>query len=57
MNIFSFLNRVSNSQILRHAAVTLIALAWSSLALCAPIHDASKAGDLAKVEALLMDNP
>ena len=37
--------------------VTLIALAWSSLAFCGEIHDAAKAGDLEKVKALLKANP
>ena len=32
-------------------------LAWSNLAFCGEIHDAAKAGDLAKVKALLKDNP
>jgi ankyrin repeat protein len=35
----------------------LVALAWSSLAFCGQIHDAAAAGDLAKVKALLKDNP
>lgn len=35
----------------------MVALAWGSLAFCGPIHDAAKAGDLAKVKALLKDDP
>jgi hypothetical protein len=35
----------------------LIALAWSSLAFCGEIHDAIRNGDLARVQALLKDNP
>ncbi len=38
-------------------AVVLLALAWGSPALCGPIHDAAKSGDLAKVRALLQENP
>jgi ankyrin repeat protein len=35
----------------------LIAVAWSAPAFCSEIHDAAKSGDLAKVQALLKDNP
>jgi ankyrin repeat protein len=35
----------------------LIALAWSIPAFCGEIHDAVMQGDLAKVEALIKDNP
>jgi hypothetical protein len=45
------------SPILSLAAVTLVALAWSSLAFCGEIQDAAIKGDLAKVKALLKDNP
>ena len=38
-------------------AVTLVALVWSSLAFCGEIHDAARNGDLAKVKALLKENP
>ncbi len=38
-------------------AVTLIALAWSSLVFGGEIHDAAKSGDLEKVKALLKANP
>jgi ankyrin repeat protein len=38
-------------------AVLLMALAWSSLAFCGEIHDASRIGDLAKVKALIKSNP
>ena len=41
----------------RRRHCTLVALAWSSLAFCGEIHDAAKRGDLAKVKALLKDNP
>jgi ankyrin repeat protein len=56
-NMHSFFNRLSHSPILCRAAVTLVVLAWSSLAFCGEIHDAAKAGDLAKVKALLNSNP
>ena len=38
-------------------AVLLVVLAWSRLAFCGEIHDATKAGDLEKVKALLKANP
>jgi ankyrin repeat protein len=41
----------------RLATVTLIVLVWSIPAYCSEIHDAVAAGDLAKVKALLKDNP
>jgi len=50
-------SRLCHSLIPRCAAVTLVALAWSSLAFCGEIHDAVKRGDLEKVKALLKDNP
>lgn len=37
--------------------VVLAVLAWSSPAFCGEIHDAARNGDLAKVQALLKDNP
>jgi ankyrin repeat protein len=57
MNRHSFLSRFCHSLIPRRAAVTLIALAWSSLAFGGEIHDAARIGDLAKVKVLLKDNP
>src|SRR5260221_13196855 len=45
------------SAIFRCAAVMLIAMIWSSLAVCGEIHNATKDGDLEKVKALLKDNP
>jgi hypothetical protein len=39
------------------ASGLLIVLGWSISALCGEIHDAVKAGDLAKVKALLKDSP
>lgn len=41
----------------RSSAATLLALAWSSPAFCAEIHDAARNGDLEKVRMLLTDNP
>ena len=57
MNINTFLRRLFQTPIPRLATVTLFALAWSSLAFCDEIHDVAKAGDLAKVKALLKENP
>jgi ankyrin repeat protein len=54
MKIISFLNRFPYSPILRFA---IIVLAWSIPAFCGEIHDAAKSGDLAKIKALLKDNP
>jgi TonB family protein len=52
-----FFRRIFHSQVFRYAAVSLTMLAGSIAAFCSPIHDAAKAGDLAKVNALLNDNP
>jgi ankyrin repeat protein len=57
MNINSFLSRLSHSPIPRLAMVTLIVLACSTPALCGDIHEAVKAGDLAKVKSMLKRNP
>jgi tetratricopeptide (TPR) repeat protein len=57
MKISSFLNRHSLFPLFIPAAMTLIALAWSRPVFCGEIHDAVKAGDLAKVKALIKDNP
>jgi ankyrin repeat protein len=57
MKIKSFLSRLSHPPISLLAIVTLIALAWSIPAFCGEIHDAAKAGDLAKVKALLKEKP
>ena len=56
-NMHTFLSRLCHSPIPRCAAVTLVALAWSSLAFCGEIHDAAAAGDLEKIKALLKANP
>jgi ankyrin repeat protein len=57
MNTHSFFSRLCHSPIPRVAAVTLVALAWSSLAFCGEVHDAAAGGDLGKVKAPLKDNP
>ena len=49
--------RLCHSPIPRHAAVLLVALAWSNFAFCGEIHDAAEKGDLEKVRGLLKDNP
>jgi ankyrin repeat protein len=41
----------------RLTAVLLIVLGWNIPAFCGEIHDAAKAGDLAKVTALLKEHP
>jgi ankyrin repeat protein len=57
MRISSFLSRHSYSSIPSIAIVTPIALACSTPAFCGEIHDATKAGNLAKAKALLKENP
>jgi hypothetical protein len=57
MNIGILLSRIFNSQITRLAAVLLITSACCLPAFCGSIHDAAKAGDPAKVKALLKENP
>jgi hypothetical protein len=41
----------------RLATVSLMMPAWSIPAFCGEIHGAAAAGDLAKIKALLKDNP
>jgi ankyrin repeat protein len=41
----------------RLSGMMLMALFWSIPAICGEIHDAAKAGDLAKIKALLEENP
>ena len=53
----SSFNRLFRIAILRRVAIALIALAWSSLAVCGEIHDAAKNGDLEKVKAMLEKKP
>lgn len=45
------------AQIIRGGALLAVCLAWPSIALCGPIHDATRKGDEAKVIALLKQNP
>jgi hypothetical protein len=53
----NIIGRYCCSIIFRPATVTVILLAWSSLALCDEIHDAAKARDLAKVKGMIINNP
>ena len=56
----SFFNKFHYSLIpgyTRVMLVVLLTLVWSSIAFCGEIHEAAENGDLAKVEALLKDNP
>ncbi len=55
----SFFSRLCKSHILHRTvmAAVMMALAWNSLAFGGEIHDASRAGDLGKVKALLKENP
>ena len=60
MNTHSFFSRLHHFPIPNHDGVilvALIALVWGGLAFCDEIHDAARDGDLAKVMALLKDNP
>jgi TonB family protein len=57
VNRISFFKRLFYAPISRLAAVTLILLACSIPGFSGDIHEAVKAGDLAKVKALLKDNP
>jgi len=56
-NMHTPLSQYCPSQFPGRAAVLLAMLAWSTLAFCGEIHDAARAGDLKKVEALLKGNP
>jgi|WetSurMetagenome_2_1015567.scaffolds.fasta_scaffold227540_2 ankyrin repeat protein len=57
MNICTFLRRLFHSHISYLSLALLATLGCSFPAFCGEIHDAAKAGDLAKVKALLKDNP
>jgi ankyrin repeat protein len=59
MNNNAFLSQICYSQIPRRAVmmVALITLAWSSIAFCGEVHDAVRAGDLEKVQALIKNSP
>jgi ankyrin repeat protein len=54
---FSKLAAIMHTFLNHFAIVSIFALALSVPAFCGEIHDAAKAGDLAKVKALLKDNP
>jgi uncharacterized protein len=57
MNVTTFLGHLFRSHISRIATVLLIVLSCNIPAFCGAIHDAAKAGDLAKVKTLLEDYP
>jgi uncharacterized protein len=57
MKMCSFRSQPFRFPIFCLAIVTLIALACSTPAFCGEIHDAAKTGDLARVKALLKENP
>jgi ankyrin repeat protein len=57
MNTHAFFSRFCHSPLSRRAAVLLVALAWSGVALGSAIHEAAWQGDLEKVTALLKGNP
>ena len=56
-NRHSFFGRFCRSSIPSLAAITLLVLAWGSVAFCQEIHDATRNDDLAKMQALLKGNP
>ena len=56
-NMNSPFGRIRGFNILRRAAVILVALLWTGPAFCGEIHDAAKNGNLEKVKALLEANP
>ena len=51
------LSRLCRSPIPRRVAITLVVLAWGSLAFCGEIHDAAGDGDVARVKVLVKANP
>jgi ankyrin repeat protein len=57
MKICSYLIRLFHFPIPLLIIITLIALVCSTPAICGEIHNAAKAGDLAKVKTLLKENP
>jgi ankyrin repeat protein len=57
MEIRSFISRLFHFNLSCLATLSLIMLACNISAFCGEIHDAAKSGDLAKVKALLKDNP
>src|ERR1039457_3502221 len=57
MNLRSFVGLLFRSPVSLFAALILAALLGGSCAFCGEIHTAAQKGDLAKVKALLKDNP
>ena len=57
MRVSILFSELFHSRVPRLAIVTLIALVWSDPAFCREIHDAARDGDMAKVKALLKENP
>jgi hypothetical protein len=57
MNANTFLSRCFHSHISCYVVVTSIVLAWSIPALCDPIHEAARDGNMKKVEKLIKDHP
>jgi ankyrin repeat protein len=57
MKLSLFFCRFIHVRIDRLAIIALLALAWSSLAFCGPIHDAASKGDVNKIRALLQTDP
>ena len=51
------MHRLMHFPAIRLGAALLAASAWSGPAFCGPIHDAAKKGDLARVQALLTEDP
>ena len=56
-NVSLSLSRLCRSPIRRRVAITLVVLAWGSLAFCGEIHDAARDGDLDRVKALVKATP
>jgi hypothetical protein len=52
-----FLCDLFRPRIFRFAVVMIAALGWSVSALCGPIHDAARQGNLAAAQALQQNNP
>jgi ankyrin repeat protein len=53
----NFLTKLRIAKRFRQIIFIMIAIAWSSLAFCGEIHDATESGDLAKITSLLKANP
>jgi ankyrin repeat protein len=57
MKVSFSLGRFFHSPIPRLIFITTVGLTWSNLAFCGEIHEAAEKGNLARVEALLKENP